>query len=106
MASGGFIRLPGGNVVVALRLPGVGLAEGPDIRFIVHAHNRQRALTRLRNLGFRGARLSGNSEPPDPDEITAVLHHPDGLIWRPAAAAATVPWQPITALLRERQAAT
>ncbi|MCW2874509.1 hypothetical protein [Actinacidiphila oryziradicis] len=102
MASGGFIRLPGGNVVVALRLPSPGTAQGPDIRFIIHAQNRQRALTRLRNLGFRGARLSGNSEPPTPDEITAVLHHPDGLIWRPAAATDADPWQPIAALLREQ----
>jgi hypothetical protein len=98
MANGGFTRLPGGKVVVALRLPRPA-GCGEEIRVIVLAVNRQRALTRLRNLGFRGARLSGNAEPPTPDETTAVLHHPDALIWRPAEAAPAAPWQPIAALL-------
>lgn len=67
---------------------------------IVLAVNRQRALTRLRNLGFRGARLNGNAEPPTADETTAVLHHPDALVWRLTGAAPAAPWQPIAALLR------
>lgn len=99
MASGGFSRLPGGKVVVALRLPHPA-GGGEEIRVIVVAANRQRALTRLRNLGFRGARLSGNTQPPTPDETMAVLHHPDALVWRPVGAAPGSPWQPITALLR------
>jgi hypothetical protein len=100
MASGGFTRLPDGKVVVALRLSHPGGGTGPEIRVIVFAVNRQRALTRLRNLGFRGARLSGNTEPPTPDEVTAVLHHPDSLVWRHASAGATEGWQSIGALLR------
>jgi hypothetical protein len=52
------------------------------VRFLVLAQNRARALTRLRNLGLRAVYLRGNAAPPTPDEITAVLHHPDGLIWR------------------------
>ncbi|WP_257002267.1 hypothetical protein [Streptomyces sp. WZ.A104] len=49
---------------------------------LVHAANRARALTRLRNLGLRAVYLRGNDRPPTPDEVTAVLHHPDGLLWR------------------------
>jgi hypothetical protein len=73
------------------------------VRVLVHAVNRARALTRLRNLGMRAVYLRGNSAPPTPDEITAVLHHPDGLVWRttPEAGPATPElWHPIRALLR------
>ncbi|WP_405582076.1 hypothetical protein [Streptomyces sp. NBC_01190] len=101
MAVGGFIRLPSGTVVVALALPHPGAADR-TVRVVVHTLNRQRALTRLSNLGFRGARLSGNAEPPTTDEATAVLHHPDGLIWRDYHAPAGEPWHPISALNRVR----
>lgn len=78
------------------------------MRFLVHAQNRARALTRLRNLGLRSVYLRGNAAPPTPDEVTAVLHHPDGLIWRtaPVTGAMAGPdlvqelWHPIRALLR------
>ncbi|MFB0619754.1 hypothetical protein [Streptomyces sp. AGS-58] len=102
MAAGGFCKLPDDTVVVALNLPspaGVPAA----VRVLVHARNRARALTRLRNLGLRAVYLRGNALPPTPDEVTAVLHHPDGLIWRAAAdngVTVTELWQPITALLR------
>ncbi|SDO04402.1 hypothetical protein [Actinacidiphila guanduensis] len=99
MAVGGFTKLPGGTVVVALVLPHPVYAQ-LTVRVVVHAVNRQRALTRLRNLGFRGARLAGNAHPPTPDEVTAVLHHPDGLIWRDHEAAAAAPWHPISTLNR------
>jgi hypothetical protein len=101
MAAGGFGKLPDGTVVVALNLP-----YGPaGVRVLVHAGNRARALTRLRNLGLRAVYLRGNAAPPTPDEITAVLHHPDGLVWRTAPAAAggvlaTELWHPIRALPR------
>ncbi|MEV0091839.1 hypothetical protein [Streptomyces sp. NPDC050738] len=94
MPGGGFARLPGGSVVVALTLP----VDDHRIRILVHAGNRARALTRLRNLGLRAVYLRGNSQPPTPDEITAVLHHPDGLIWRTAPEAAEELWHPIRAL--------
>jgi hypothetical protein len=118
MAAGGFCKLPSGSVVVALNLPsptaptgrptGVGL---DDVRVLVLAQNRARALTRLRNLGLRAVYLRGNAAPPSPDEITAVLHHPDGLIWRtaqravpdnsvPSALERTELWRPIRSLLR------
>ncbi|MCX3063995.1 hypothetical protein [Streptomyces beihaiensis] len=110
MSAGGFCKLPGGSVVVALTLPAPGRADGA-VRVLVHAVNRARALTRLRNLGLRAVYLRGNTAPPTPDEITAVLHHPDGLIWRTApdnavadgvVAVEAMPelWQPIRALLR------
>ncbi|KUN82623.1 hypothetical protein [Streptomyces griseoruber] len=106
MAAGGFCKLPNGRVVVALNLPSPSAAD-PDaaVRFLVHAQNRARALTRLRNLGLRAVYLRGNAAPPTPDEITAVLHHPDGLIWRTTpdnGVPAAVPelWRPIRALLR------
>ncbi|WP_327355758.1 hypothetical protein [Streptomyces sp. NBC_01304] len=99
MAGGGFSRLPGGSVVVAVALPSPA-GEGRRIRVLVHAANRARALTRLRNLGLRSVYLRGNSEPPTPDEITAVLHHPDGLIWRTAPDDVDELWHPIRALLR------
>ncbi|MGC2997824.1 hypothetical protein ACPF8X_05305 [Streptomyces sp. G35A] len=107
MAAGGFCKLPNGAVVVALNLPSPAAAGG-SVRFLVHAQNRARALTRLRNLGLRAVYLRGNAAPPTPDEITAVLHHPDGLIWRTAPDAGVLPghdltvelWQPIRALLR------
>jgi hypothetical protein len=99
MAVGGFVKLPGGTVVVALGLPRPGRSDR-TVRVLVHARNRQRAFTRLSNLGFRGARLSGNAEPPTPDEINAVLHHPDGLIWRDYHAHTAAPWHPISALNR------
>jgi hypothetical protein len=98
MAVGGYSKLPSGTVVVSLALPHP--ARPGTVRVIVHALNRQRALTRLSNLGFRGTRLTGNAEPPTPDEITAVLHHPDGVVWRPYDAAPTVPWHPVSALRR------
>ena len=107
MTGGGFIRLPGGSVVVALSLPrpGQGPLSGPydcgsRVRVLVHAVNRPRALTRLRNLGLRAVYLRGNSKPPTPDEVTAVLHHPDGLVWRAAPDDDTESWHPIRALLR------
>ncbi|MEV6289846.1 hypothetical protein ACWET9_14205 [Streptomyces sp. NPDC004059] len=100
MAAGGFCKLPNGTVVVALNLP-YGSA---GVRVLVLAQNRARALTRLRNLGFRAIYLRGNAAPPTPDEITAVLHHPDGLIWRTAPTDNGVIvnelWHPIRALLR------
>ncbi|MCX4738882.1 hypothetical protein [Streptomyces antibioticus] len=106
MATGGFCKLPDGRVVVALNLPRPTAADpAHGVRVLVHAHNRARALTRLRNLGLRAVYLRGNAAPPTPDEITAVLHHPDGLIWRTAPdlrVAPTAPelWRPIRALLR------
>lgn len=99
MAGGGFSRLPNGTVVVALTVPSP-VAEGRTVRILVHAMNRARALTRLRNLGLRAVYLRGNAEPPTPDEITAVLHHPDGLLWRATPERAQELWQPIRALLR------
>ncbi|MEW2293442.1 hypothetical protein ABZ719_12130 [Streptomyces sp. NPDC006743] len=110
MAAGGFSKLPNGTVVVALNLPSPA-PDGPGgVRVLVHAHNRARALTRLRNLGLRAVYLRGNTAPPSPDEITAVLHHPDGLVWRtsPDNAVGGAPvgppelWHPIRALLRRR----
>ncbi|MGW7076569.1 hypothetical protein ACWGH2_10950 [Streptomyces sp. NPDC054871] len=101
MSAGGFSKLPNGSVVVALTLPNPALGGG-NVRMIVHAVNRARALTRLRNLGLRAVYLRGNAEPPTPDEITAVLHHPDGLIWRTAPDAAAELWHPIRALKRQR----
>ncbi|MYW66090.1 hypothetical protein GTY65_18820 [Streptomyces sp. SID8379] len=98
MAAGGFCKLPGGSVVVALTLPAPGPGEGA-VRVLVHAVNRARALTRLRNLGLRAVYLRGNAQPPSPDEITAVLHHPDGLVWRAAPDRSPAAyWQPIRAL--------
>ncbi|GHC44515.1 hypothetical protein [Streptomyces flavofungini] len=104
MAAGGFCKLPNGSVVVALTLPSPG-AGGGSVRVLVRAANRARALTRLRNLGLRAVYLRGNAEPPTPDEVTAVLHHPDGLIWRTAPDAAAELWHPIRALLRRSAAA-
>ncbi|MEU6355272.1 hypothetical protein ABZ896_39180 [Streptomyces sp. NPDC047072] len=107
MAAGGFCKLPNGRVVVALNLPRPAAVDG-SVRVLVHAQNRARALTRLRNLGLRAVYLRGNGAPPTPDEITAVLHHPDGLIWRtaPDNGVDTPPdlvqelWHPIRSLLR------
>jgi hypothetical protein len=100
MADGGFARLPDGSVVVALSLPRPGVPEpGGMVRVLVHAANRPRALTRLRNLGLRVVYLRGNAQPPTPDEISAVLHHPEGLVWRSTPGRATDPWQPITRLI-------
>ena len=99
--------LPNGSVVVALNLPSPAADGAAAVRVLVVAQNRARALTRLRNLGLRAVYLRGNAAPPSPDEITAVLHHPDGLIWRtaPDNAVSTVVgvpelWRPIRALLR------
>ncbi|MFI6641605.1 hypothetical protein [Streptomyces sp. NPDC050504] len=112
MAGGGFARLPNGSVVVALTLPrpvldasaggpaGAADAGGSSVRVLVYARNRARALTRLRNLGLRAVYLRGNTAPPSPDEITAVLHHPDGLLWRAAPHGSEELWHPIRALLR------
>ncbi|MCY0949052.1 hypothetical protein [Streptomyces sp. H27-S2] len=102
MPGGGFVRLPGGSVVVALTLPRPSSGDGGDggsVRVLVHAANRARALTRLRNLGMRAVYLRGNARPPTPDEVTAVLHHPDGLLWRCAPDVAEELWHPIRALL-------
>ncbi|CAL9452133.1 hypothetical protein C1708_20265 [Streptomyces sp. DH-12] len=102
MAAGGFCKLPNGTVVVALNLPSPGADAPAGVRVLVHAQNRARALTRLRNLGLRAVYLRGNTAPPTPDEITAVLHHPDGLIWRTAPAGGALQvelWHPIRALL-------
>ncbi|MEU6806221.1 hypothetical protein [Streptomyces neyagawaensis] len=89
-------------------LPGVSPADDGSVRVLVLAANRARALTRLRNLGLRAIYLRGNAAPPTPDEITAVLHHPDGLIWRTSAVCptSTTPelWHPIRALLRRPRA--
>ncbi|MFI2374083.1 hypothetical protein ACH5AO_03265 [Streptomyces sp. NPDC018964] len=102
MAAGGFCKLPNGTVVVALNLPSPAADAPAGVRVLVHAQNRARALTRLRNLGLRSIYLRGNAAPPTPDEITAVLHHPDGLIWRttPDATLTVELWHPIRALLR------
>jgi hypothetical protein len=79
--------------------------EEPAVRVLVRAGNRARALTRLRNLGLRAVYLSGNTEPPTPDEITAVLHHPDGLLWRAGPHDGIEPWHPITSLIGARRRA-
>ncbi|PBC63495.1 hypothetical protein BKI49_13980 [Streptomyces sp. Tue6028] len=104
MAAGGFCKLPNGSVVVALNLPSPAGSAGGCVRFLVLAQNRARALTRLRNLGLRAVYLRGNAAPPTPDEVTAVLHHPDGLIWRTApdngVELSQELWHPIKALLR------
>ncbi|GLW45309.1 hypothetical protein Stsp02_09710 [Streptomyces sp. NBRC 14336] len=108
MAAGGFCKLPTGSVVVALNLPSPSADGTGSVRVLVHARNRARALTRLRNLGLRAVYLRGNLAPPTPDEITAVLHHPDGLIWRTAPDLGVTPpadleqelWRPIRSLLR------
>ncbi|MEW2399632.1 hypothetical protein [Streptomyces sp. NPDC046862] len=108
MAAGGFCKLPNGTVVVALNLPTPMSAEADrdaaSVRILVHAVNRARALTRLRNLGMRAVYLRGNAAPPTPDEVTAVLHHPDGLIWRTTpdndVMAPPELWRPIRSLLR------
>ncbi|CAL9433751.1 hypothetical protein SUDANB58_02104 [Streptomyces sp. enrichment culture] len=119
MAAGGFCKLPNGSVVVALNLPSPA-AGGPEggpppggVRVLVHAANRARALTRLRNLGLRAVYLRGNTAPPTPDEVTAVLHHPDGLIWRTAPGHGAVGpgqaqelWHPIRRLFGRPAART
>ncbi|PZT71992.1 hypothetical protein DNK56_05910 [Streptomyces sp. AC1-42W] len=93
--------MPNGSVVVAITLPRPAGGPGPGtpVRVLVHAANRPRALTRLRNLGLRAVYLRGNAEPPTPDEITAVLHHPDGLLWRARPERAEELWHPIRTLL-------
>ncbi|GFH33891.1 hypothetical protein SCWH03_00910 [Streptomyces pacificus] len=85
--------------MVAIGLPDPA-GGGRTVRVLVHAANRARALTRLRNLGLRAVYLRGNAEPPTPDEITAVLHHPDGLLWRTQEPRTQELWHPIRALLR------
>ncbi|MGW7294388.1 hypothetical protein ACWGIB_18620 [Streptomyces xiamenensis] len=104
MADGGFVRLPDGSVVVALLLPRP--ATHGRIRVLVHAANRARALTRLRNLGLRAVYLRGNTAPPTPDEITAVLHHPDGALWRSSPHHETERWRPMAALWGATRART
>ncbi|WP_107097600.1 hypothetical protein [Streptomyces sp. WMMB 322] len=74
--------------------------DEPRVRVLVHSVNRARALTRLRNLGMRAVYLRGNAEPPTADEITAVLHHPDGLVWRTTPGDDRESWHPIETLLR------
>jgi hypothetical protein len=67
MADSGFVRLPDGSVVVALSLP---RPTGPGrIRVLVHAVNRSRALTRLRNLGLRSVFLRIDTDPAYPTMI-------------------------------------
>jgi hypothetical protein len=80
---------------VTARRPG----EEPRVRVLVHSLNRARALTRLRNLGMRAVYLRGNAEPPTADEITAVLHHPDGLVWRTTPGDDHASFHPIESLL-------
>ncbi|MGW0703289.1 hypothetical protein ACWD0A_29065 [Streptomyces sp. NPDC002867] len=104
MPGGGFCKLPNGSVVVALSLPSP-VGDGTTVRFLVLAANRARALTRLRNLGLRAVYLRGNAEPPTPDEVTAVLHHPDGLLWRTDQGTAQGLWHPIRTLLRSARPA-
>jgi hypothetical protein len=77
--------------------------EEPAVRVLVRAGNRARALTRLRNLGLRAVYLTGNAEPPTPDEITAVLHHPDGLLWRASPHDGAEAWHPIASLFGARR---
>lgn len=89
---------PDGSVVVAVSLPGPRFGR---VRVLVHAGNRARALTRLRNLGLHAVYLRGNTAPPTPDEVSAVLHHPDGVVWRDAEAGL---WQPMRTLLRTHAA--
>lgn len=74
--------------------------DEPRVRVLVHARNRARALTRLRNLGLRAIYLNGNAEPPTADEVTAVLHHPEGLVWRAVPEDDRESWHPIASLLR------
>ncbi|GAA2918579.1 hypothetical protein GCM10020221_13570 [Streptomyces thioluteus] len=109
MAGGGFVKLPDGSVVVALSLPsppGDGaVPPGGRVRVLVHAANRARALTRVRNLGLRAVYLRGNSEPPSPDEVSAALYHPEGLVWRATPEDETESWHPIASLLRRARAA-
>ncbi|WP_165986524.1 hypothetical protein [Streptomyces sp. YIM 98790] len=101
MADGGHVRLPDGSMVVAVALPRPEAAGAGPIRILVHAPNRARALTRLRNLGLRAVYLRGNASPPTPDEITAVLHHPEGIVWRCTAAPGPLAsWHPMAALRR------
>ena len=64
MAAGGFCKLPTGSVVVALNLPRPAADCTGCVRVLVHAQNRARALTRLRNLGMRAVYLRGNAAPP------------------------------------------
>lgn len=91
-------------MVVAVCLPHPArqdrTGKEPRLRVLVHSANRQRALTRLRNLGFRGVHLRGNAAPPTPDEVSAVLHHPEGLVWRSVDAADGELWQPVSMLFR------
>lgn len=88
------------GAVGAVDARGGGNGEEPRVRVLVHSSNRPRALTRLRNLGLRAVYLRGNAEPPTPDEITAVLHHPEGLVWRGTPGDDTDAWHPIGTLLR------
>lgn len=99
MAGGGYARQPDGSVIVALSVPSP-CGEGATVRVLIHAANRPRALTKLRNLGLRAVYLRGNTDPPTPDEVTAVLHHPEGVLWRGAERHTHASWQPIGALLR------
>lgn len=83
-----------------VRAASAGGGDEPRVRVLVHALNRSRALTRLRNLGLRAVYLNGNADPPTADEITAVLHHPEGLVWRTTPDDDRESWHPIASLLR------
>ncbi len=102
MAAGGFCKLPNGTVVVALNLPSPAADAPAGVRVLVHAHNRARALTRLRNLGLRAVYLRGNTAPPTPDDHRgpAPSRRPD---MAHGAGRGVLPlelWHPIRALLR------
>jgi hypothetical protein len=108
VAASSLVAVPDGTAKTAAARGAAGSAGpgsgGPGtVRVLVHAVNRARALTRLRNLGLRAVYLRGNSHPPTPDEITAVLHHPDGLIWRTAPLRPDELWHPIRSLFAGRQ---
>jgi hypothetical protein len=95
----------GGTVAVDPVARGATQSGDPGtVRILVHAVNRSRALTRLRNLGLRSVYLRGNAHPPTPDEITAVLHHPEGLIWRTAPLRGDELWHPIRSLFQGPEA--
>ena len=107
MAGGGFVqaagRQRGGRADAcparrARRRPGCGPRPGP--RREPGARPDQAA--QPRPAGGLPARQRASRR--RPDEITAVLHHPDGLVWRTAPDDDSELWHPIAALLRPRPA--